>query len=184
MKTYFVTEDQCDQLILQRILGAVASSKDFSVGNGGVRSGAVTLAMSLLMMRESPVALVLDAGSSDDARIVEERVTLESLLASVAVRSRFRLVLAVPQIEILLFPDRDTATKIFGRKLTDVEWTRAQFQPREMANELLNNNGKTRTIEKMVARLPARILQRLAEQPLIAELRQFMRADVAVTALA
>jgi signal transduction histidine kinase len=183
MKTYIVTEAPCGETILQRILNTVASKNDFSVGNGGGRSSAVTLAMTLLGTRQSPVALVVDADSSDDARIVEERVTLQSLLASAGAASRFRLVLAVPEIEILLFPDRDTASQIFGRHLTDVEWTQAQFQPRKMANQLLINNGKTRTIEQMIVRLSRRILQRLAEQPLIEELRQFILADAAVTAL-
>src|SRR5690348_11092808 len=103
MKSYIVTESDLGETLISKLLHGVVPRGEFAVTHGGGLSSAISLARSLLSARPSPVALVVNARTTDTSLIQEQQLMLDDELKDVALSSRFRVILAIPQIEICLF---------------------------------------------------------------------------------
>jgi len=172
MKTFVVTEGEVDAAILEGILGAVLGPEALKVVSAGSRSRAVSLARSYLAVRESPVALVLDADMTDEARIREEELNLTELLAFAGARERFGVFLAVPTMEIVFFPTQEASEEVLGKSLSENEWEAAQYRPKDVLWKLLG--GKQGSLPAITELLKGRSAHVLAEGPLMKRLAGFI----------
>jgi hypothetical protein len=103
MKAYVVTEGAYDAALVPRALTS-AGLENVHVAAAGGRSSAVSLARSILRSRRRPVALVMDADTTDPTRVREQAQVLSDLVFSDGVSgstksASFRVFLAVPVME-------------------------------------------------------------------------------------
>ena len=104
MNAYIVTEGQFDVALLSRLLAHEVRSGVRVVSASG-KSGAQSLARSLVAARRLPVALVLDADTTDKALVREQRLVARELLTMASPGIPTEVFMAVPSIEILFFTD-------------------------------------------------------------------------------
>ena len=174
---YVITEGETDRLLLAHLLQGLEPDEELEVRSAGGRSSAVSLARSFLISTPSPVALVIDADTTDEGRIREQESIFTEPLQQVASQDRFRVILAVPEIEACLFPDKATAERVFGRPLSRDDWTRAHFEPKRVLLTLVNG-GKSKTAPAALQRILSTIdPASLRKAPLIRELEEFIAVN-------
>ena len=177
---YIVTESNSSTLVLQQLLPKhiMSNIKFVSCTN---YDSAQNIAGNLLLIKQRPVALILDADSIDPETISDRRVMNEELLRFSAV-APFQVILAVPEIEILLFQDREVVEELFDQEISDVDWVRAEFIPRTILQKLLTQNSHPDTLEQLLDRLTPPMIAKLRNHPLLQEVTEFL-AQVSDTQL-
>jgi hypothetical protein len=134
---------------------------------------AQSTASVLVTTKRSPVILVLDADSVDTQTISDRRLVNEELLGFSAI-TRFQVILAVPEIEILLFQNRAVLEELLDCEISDMDWVRAEFIPRTILQKLLAANSPTATLEQLLDRLTPPMLAKLQNHPLLQEVTEFL----------
>lgn len=170
---YVVTEGALDAQLLKRLLLVeLAKNVVFVVGNG--RSDAQSLARSLLAVRQRPVVLVLDADTVDIDSIKERELINQELLQYAAAGAPFKVLLAVPTIESILFQDRAGLEQLTNHKFTDVEWAQAEFVPKTVLQKVLSQYGQSTKLDELIQGITQRMVERLRQHPLVCELEAFL----------
>jgi FlaA1/EpsC-like NDP-sugar epimerase len=179
IQAYIVTEGQFDANLLKRLLSAqLEKNVVFVVGAGS--SDAQSLARSILAVKHRAVALVLDADTVD-IESIKERVGLnQDLLRYASAGTPFKVFLAVPTIEIILFQDRALLEQLTQHKFTDVEWAQAEFVPGVVLRKALGQNAQVIKLDDLIQRLTGEMIDKLRTHQLILDLSQFL---VEVTAM-
>ena len=173
LRVYLVAEGPCHVEFLAKLLpDARRAGAKFVDGKG--KSSARSLARSLVAARHEPVALVLDADTTEEHLVREQRlITREFLrMASPGVPTEVRL--AVPSIEIVFFADRALLSRIVGVKVPDDEWISGQFQPKKTLETLLSRAPVPSDYRQFLARLNETDAARLAQHPFIREIQDFI----------
>ena len=117
--------------------------------------------------------LVLNANSSDAQNIRVQEEFLEEALGQVASRSRWRILLAVPSMEALLFSDRNIVEALIGHSLTEEQFIRGQYVPRQIlmqAMQVSSPDAFTKTLENRLAQLD---FSALRQHPFACQLKTF-----------
>jgi len=122
MKTYVVTENNRQIALLRPFLQA-ARIKDVHLVASGRRSSASSLAGSIVLARQSPVAVVLDSYTTDEATANEQQLTFEYLVRPTTLLAPCRLFLAMPTLEEQMFPDAASFERISGVALAPQDAT-------------------------------------------------------------
>ena len=102
MIAYVVAGRQSDIDLLKALLPADLCQEVWFTAAGGI-SAVVSLASSLIAVRETPVAIAIDADSIDPSTIRERRRDVEGLIRSVSPGIPFKVIIAVPALEGILF---------------------------------------------------------------------------------
>src|SRR4051812_7070323 len=102
MIAYVVTEGQSDVDLLKALLPADLCHGAWFAAAGGT-SAVISLASSLIAVRETPVAIVVDAKSIDPSAVRERRRDVEDMIRSVSPGIPFKVIVAVPAVEGILF---------------------------------------------------------------------------------
>jgi len=98
---YIVVEGSDDASILRRILPTAVKAKcGFVVAKG--RSAAISDARTLLVLSKEPVALVVDADTTDNFEVEKQEATLRELLYSASAGIKCDVFLAVPSLTAIL----------------------------------------------------------------------------------
>jgi hypothetical protein len=136
MKSYLVVEGATDAAMLRAILPSdLLQNAVLTIGGG--RSNIVSMARTLLVTRRKPVAVFADADTVDD-RMTNERLHESSdLLASVAAGVPTKVILVVPEIEVLLFQAPRLLPRIFGKPIPEDVRIMANNQPKRALDRLL-----------------------------------------------
>lgn len=174
MKAYVVTEGAADAELLRRML-ASAGLPDFHVSSAGAKSSAISLAKSILFRRGVPVAVVLDADTLDERSVAEQETGYYDLLRSASARVPFRIFLAVPALEGILFSDPAALSHIVGKPVSEAALHDAEFQPLRVLQDLVGPgvNGNWRA--QLVSRIQPAEAASLARHPLVRDLAEFIR---------
>ncbi|MEA5626316.1 hypothetical protein [Nostoc sp. UHCC 0251] len=176
-KTYIITEGNQDIVILKRLLSkAIIQEIKFVDGSG--QYGARSLASTILATRSIPVALVTNADTEDDSLVSEQLDALNYLLSQVSPGIPFKVLLAVPEIEIVLLQNRQLIEKLAERSFTDLEWQLAQSKPKIFLEAVFGKD--TPVIQKILTSASDDEIQILQQHPLIQNLINFL-SSVAVT---
>lgn len=169
---YIVTESHNATIILERLLFASLGHNVKFVACDSYDS-AQNIAGNLLLLKRRPVVLVLDADSVDPESIGDRRVNNEGLLRFSAV-APFKVILAIPEIEILLFQDRAILEELLDCEISAIEWARAEFIPRTILQKLLNNSSHPMTLEALLDQLTPAMIDKLRHHPLLQEITTFL----------
>ncbi|NET33282.1 MAG: hypothetical protein F6K19_14885 [Cyanothece sp. SIO1E1] len=172
---YLVLEGPSDIHLLQCILPQ-GEVENVCFVDGKGKYGAESLARSLAATRDVPVALLIDADTSDETLIAQKRQDLTYLIRQISAGAPFRILLAVPTIETIFFADRKLLEQLLERQLTDLEWQLGQRQPRELLETVAGANF----VEGTLARLSKEQIESLRQHPLVEELMAFLMADMQV----
>ena len=167
-KTFIITEGESDKLLLTALLRL---PQEATIVSAGGRSSADALARSYLVNGDNNVAFVLDADTLDHHQLEERRQFYHQSLKQVALRSKWRVVMMVPEIEVLFFRKPSVLESLVGRTITEEEIIQGRFNPKQTLTRLFSNQGIIR-IYKTVLANPA--VEQLREQPEIKELQQFL----------
>lgn len=190
MACYIVTENDADADLLFELLKPEflrwASNPNDSVvlrrqgelrlAQSTTRSGAVSLARTILFSSAEPVALVVNAQTIFEAPIAEQRRYLESELRVGSPGVGRKVFIAVPELQICVFQDRQLAEKLFKTEFSDLEWKDAMAEPKRWVNILLTDQRLPQWIAQHDD--AADVIQQLREMPLLAELREFVESNV------
>lgn len=175
-QAYILTEGNQDIVILKRLIPQpIIQEIKFVDGSG--QYGAQSLASTLLATRSIPVALVTDTDTEDDSLVSEQLDTLNYLLRQASPGIPFKVLLAIPEIEIVLLQNRQLIEKLAERNFTDLEWQLAQSKPKRFLEAVFGKD--TLVSQKILTSASDDEIQTLQQHPLIQDLINFL-SSVAV----
>src|SRR5437588_12121575 len=102
MKTYLVVEGPADVIIGTRLLPPALQQHAVIVPVGG-RGNVTSVARTLLVTRRKPLAVLVDADTLNEAAVGQLRWDIEDLLRALAAGLPCKVLVAVPEIEVILF---------------------------------------------------------------------------------
>lgn len=167
---YLVAEGQKDIQIFERLLAPEIVSSTELVAAGG-SYGAQSLATTLLTLRSRPLALVVDANTTNETTIQERVDLLRFLLRQAAGNVPYEVFVAVPEIEIVFFQERELFERLMERSLSDLEWHLARLSPKET---IKNITRPSVNIDDLLSRLTERELALLRQHELIKGINDFL----------
>jgi len=129
-KAYVVTQGPANGEVFKRCLPERLTSEVYFAQGGGW-SSAMSLAGSILAVKERPVALVVDAESEHEAVIEERRGFTRSFLRQTSVAVPFEVFLAIPEIEVLLFQSKPLLSRLTDKTISDVQFEAARHHPKK-----------------------------------------------------
>lgn len=170
-RAYVVTEGQADAKILEQVLPhSLVEDVKFVVAGG--RSRAESLARSLLIAKNVPVALVFDADTSDEQRVNEEVDFLREYLDYGSGAAPSGVFPAVPEIEAILFEDKSLVERATGQAFSDREWELGKLQPKQLLSTVLPD--RTDRAVFVLGSADEESIKRLREHPLARGLTEFL----------
>lgn len=169
MKAYVITEGRFDADLLTRILGP-AVLQSVAVGESKGVSSAISLARSVIAVRQKPIAFFADSDALADHAIERRRQEIGELIGLAAGSTPFKIILAVPEIEVLFFQSTEMAERIFGRTFSGTELEFAQLQPAKKFKELTSQRSR----EEILALLNEEDVEAMRNAPPIQELLSFL----------
>jgi hypothetical protein len=125
------------------------------------------------------MVLLLDSDTTDTDRIHVQQSMVSELLEAVSPSSRFRVVLAIPEVEIFLFSDRRLARVLFSRQFSDAEWAEAQVRPKLLLGKLIQGTPtKIINLSKVEHLLKGKDLRSFLRVPALKSIHEFILASV------
>jgi hypothetical protein len=174
MKTYLVVEDSHDVALLRAMLPPETLRSTHLIV-GGSKSSAVSLARSLISDRGDPLLLVMDADTVHQESMSEQEQEIRALLGAVAIHTPYDVILAVPQLEVVLFHDLDLLAKNLQRSLDHEVAVHAVYEPQKTLNTLFQQSPRQiQDFEQFLRLLDATARERLAQHPLIQKIVAFV----------
>jgi hypothetical protein len=164
-----------DSLPSARLVRRVIRDDSFEVFDSGERSTAIMSACGVLSRELIPTVLLLDSETLEDRLLMESRLTIGGILERGHGRTPYRLILAIPQVEAILFSDREGFEQALGHNVADLDWFEARFRPRAVFRRLLGDPEHFETgALAVINALDDAALRRMARHPVIREIRGFM----------
>jgi hypothetical protein len=145
MKVHIVTEGKTDVAWLRWLLAPEVTEYNVRFYAGG-KSGAISMARTIVGVQLEPVILVEDSDTTDPGKIADLEKVIRSLLGMAAPQSMWRLCLAVPVIESWILSARPLK-ELFGVALSSREKSRLQQKPKEAMAQLFQQAQTTYTGE-------------------------------------
>lgn len=181
MKTYIVAQTEFQTQLLRRLL-ETQELPEHTVLRGGRFTMALSLGSTLLSRRSAPVLVVMDADSVEPHRVREQKAELGYLLpAGNSGGIPADVLMAVPQVEAVLFHDPEALECVLGRPLTEREKIEGEFRPRAVLERLLADTQMDE--DALLERINSRAAERFAAHPLIRELaREIENANTVMAA--
>lgn len=131
MTCNIVVEDQVAIDLTRYVLKAAGLHEQVRIFRAGGRSAGVSLVRTLLVARDAPVAVILDADSTVPADVEQRRSRTQEAIREVGDLSRTLLVLAEPEIEAWFFPTALAASRVLARPVTEAELVGLQQRPHD-----------------------------------------------------
>lgn len=180
MKTYVVCERQVDVQLLKKVLPSELTKNVEIVAAGGLYA-LKSLALSLVVRRQSPVAVVVDSDSVVLEQIQQRVKDIEELLNSLAANTPVKVIPAVPALESIFFHDVSLLTRLLGYAPTPDLLSQATYQPRQVLERLFfrAENVKNQVhllISHLLINLTDQDIATLRESKVIQELMEFLQS--------
>ncbi|HET7463477.1 MAG TPA: hypothetical protein VFJ82_19650 [Longimicrobium sp.] len=165
-----------DNAVAARIMERVLGDPRVRVENAEERSGAMESATRILFYDTTPTVLLLDSDSLEERAITEEQLEIGGYLRGGSGGHPNRLVLAIPQVEAVLFSDRAGLENALGKKIEDDDFFEARFRPKAVFQRLLGKKNPRERALAVIDRIDETSLRRMAAHPVIREIRDFIDA--------
>lgn len=137
MTLSIVVEGRADEQLIGAVMAAVAAPGTYEIVLAQGKSHAVSVAGTMLTLGEGPVILAIDADTSSESLLAEQRSDLRALLNRAAGSEHWRLAFFVPELELVLVHDDAVAQRLFGRQLDEVEQALREVAPKKALARLL-----------------------------------------------
>jgi hypothetical protein len=183
MKVYLVTERHTDLAWLQWLLAPEVKEYRLGCYAGGVESGALSAARSIVGVRLEPVIVVVSSGTTDPEKVREDERICRELLGSVAPESLWRLCVAVPAVEAWILSDAKLMKQMFGGPLPNGEKSRLVQDPKTAMEQLFKQAGAKYTPEAIKRATRKKDATHLREMEPVRSIRHYVEELAAITSL-
>lgn len=175
MIAYIVCEGPFDAELLKTVLPEKLLNDVPVVSAGGI-SAVKSLARSLVVRRQVPVIVVVDADSVVPELVQERLKDIEEIVESVAINTPIKVVLAVPEMETIFFQDAIFLSRLLGYSPPQNLLDLAVFKPKEALGQLLSESEPNNHISplEIIARLSNEDIDILRKTPFIQEIINFL----------
>jgi hypothetical protein len=176
MRTSALFESYFDMKLMRRLLDHETRSIDLRFEFISPMSTLYSSASTRLAVLGQPVALVLDAGSTEPASVTRRRQLAEEVIGDATIRAPFRLLLAVPSLESLLFTRADLLVRAFGELANDGGRSQelGRLSPRDAYKRLDPNGVDGAAFGKLLQALDDDDVAALREESPVRELIAFV----------
>lgn len=166
-----VVKGDSDKQFLAQILEDLTQSYAIQFFTANARNEAHTLARTLQVRKHDPVALVLDAETTNPDRILEEKSTFDLYLRLTSEGIPFKVVLFAPEIEGIFVSDKNVFEFLTGKKMEPNEERLSKAAPKVYLSTVQPD------WKKRALRLGEPELQALREVEPIKQLRTFITTE-------
>lgn len=171
-RAYIVTEGRSDSDLLRRILPGELSHEVDILEAGGI-SSVKSMARSLLVTRRKPVAIVVDADSDDRFQAGVRFRDIEEVVEIAAPGVPVKVLVAVPELEAVLFQAPGLVARVFGDRATAEVMDLARRSPNQALGRL-DEAGGVSAHQKILSQLTESDLAVIREAEVIRELIAFL----------
>jgi hypothetical protein len=175
MKAYIVCEGELDATLLQHVLPEPLLNNVGIVAAGSL-SSAKSMARSLVVRRQVPVAIVVDAETVNPDQVEERRREVKEIVESVAPNTAVEVILAVPAIEAIFFQDSSLLPRLLSSVLSQEILSLAVYQPQQALTQLMTQSKKRQNESWMIEQLADEDLEILRKASVIKEIIQFLQS--------
>jgi hypothetical protein len=175
MITYIVCEGLADAQLLNFVLPKKLQNDVEVVAAGGL-SAVKSLARSLVVRRQVPVAIVVDADSVVPEAVEDRRKNIEEIVKSVAGNTPVKVIVAVPEMEVIFFQDTSFLSRLLGYSPPQDVLDLAVFQPRKALEQLLSQSEKIHNRSQIINQLANEDTEIFRKTPFIQEIIHFLES--------
>lgn len=177
MKSHVFTVRPPAARVIRRILNVTGPDEVAVFAKGPGNPEAAVAARSQRYHEPVPLALVLDARTTDPDFVTEQEHEWFSFtqLNMTWPDVPFQLFMAVPEVETVLFHDPPTLERILGRPIPPDALFEAQFRPRVVLQRLIAECDPARDLGWLAERIDAEAAHAFAGHPLMQSLIAFLR---------
>ena len=174
MIAYIICESRSDIQILQAILPKQLLKEVEFVAAGGI-SSVTSLARSIVVRRQVPVAIVVDADSTVTELVQMRTNSLTEIVESVSVNTPVKVILFVPEMEAIFFQDHQLLSRLLGYKPSQDELNAAVSEPRKILKQLIIKSQEVDDFAQFINRLSDEDIDTLRNTSAIQELICFLQ---------
>jgi hypothetical protein len=175
MIAYIICEGVDDKQLLKIVLPEISLNQVEIVVGGGI-SSVKSIARSLVVRRQTPVAIVVDSDSTVP-ELVQMRIReTTEIVESVSVNTPVKVMLFVPELEAIFFQDLQLLSKLLGYAPSQDELSLAASQPRKVLAQLLAKSDKVRNRTEIINQLAEENINNLRDFSTIQELIEFLQS--------
>jgi hypothetical protein len=174
-KVYLVTQHKSDTAIFEKLLSEKIVDKVFVVEGAG-RSSARSLAASILAVKQRPVALIVDADTTDADDIQAQKYMLRELLYRASPGIPFEVFLAAPEIEAVFLQDRSFIERLANRQFSDAEWQAAALHPKKFLSDILKEEDQVSA--KILEKSDEHAIHAMQKHPLLSDVCNFLSSVI------
>jgi hypothetical protein len=175
MITYILCEGHLDAQLLKTVLPANLLTDVGVVAAGGV-SGVESLARSLVVRRRVPVVIVVDADSVVPELVEQRRKDIEETVESVSINTPVKVVMAVPEMEIIFFQDVSLLSRLLGYIPPQNILAMAVCQPQKALEQLLSQSEMIHDRAQIIDRLTNEDVEILRSSSVMQEIVHFLES--------
>jgi 5S rRNA maturation endonuclease (ribonuclease M5) len=175
MTAYIVCEGERDAQLLKRLLPEEFVSNVEIVAAGGI-SAVKSLARSLIVRRQSPVAIVADADVIIPEQVEQRLKDTEEIVGNIAANTPVKVILAVPTLETIFFQDISLLSRLLGYAPSQDMLSLAVHQPWQALKQLISQSSNLQSQSQLVEQLTNEELEILRKTPVVQEVIQFLRS--------
>jgi len=174
-KAYLVTQSKPDTAMFERLLPENMLD-DVFLTEGAGRSSARSLAASILAVKQRPVALIVNAGTTDSDDIQAQKYVLRDILYRASPGIPFEVFLAAPEIEVIFLQNRHFIEKLANRKFSDSEWQAAALHPKKFLSALLKEERQVSA--KLIEKIDDETVRTVQNHPLLKNVFNFLNSVI------
>lgn len=175
MTAYIVCEGERDAQLLKRLLPEEFLGNVEVVAAGGL-SAIKSLARSLIVRRQSPVAIVADADAIIPEQVEQRLKDTEEIVGNIAANTPVKVLIAVPTLEIIFFQDISLLSRLLGYAPSQEMLSLAMYQPSQTLKQLISQSKNFQSQSQLVEQLTSEDLEILRKAPVIQEMIQFLQS--------
>ena len=172
-RVYVLVEGETDAEFLRRLLPPEVTS-DAEIVAAGSSSEIPSLARSLLVRRQRPVAVLMDADSLSESMIQERKESTEDLIQSAAVSIPVKVFVVVPEIESWFFAIPEAINRIFGQETPQDLVVLGRRDPKGVLHQLEERSKQKWKTGEAIRQLDSQDIEKLRRLPEVTELSKFL----------
>ncbi len=175
MTAYVVCEGETDARLLTRLLpGEIVG--DVKIVPAGGLYAAKSLARSLVVRRQSPVVIILDADSTVPEQVEQRLKETEEIIKNVAVNTPVKVALAAPSLELIFFQDVSLLSHHLGFIPDQDILKSAIYQPAQTLKQLISQSKNIQNQIQLTEQLTEEDLTILRDFQMVKGVIEFLQS--------
>lgn len=177
MITYIVCQELADAQLLNLVLPKqLLGNVHVEVVAAGGLSAVKSLARSLVVRRQAPVAIVVNSDSVVPEFIQERRENIEEIVKSVAGNIPVKVFVFIPEIEAIFFQDISFLARLLGYIPDRDILNLASFQPRKVLKQLVAQSERIDNYSELIDQLSHEDTAILSQAAIFQEIIHFLES--------